>query len=399
LYLPVSDDPATWSQLVLDKAFEPSSEEAQVFLSDFCDKLFDQDFATTVESNYTCPMQRLGQWLQEQSNTSTSEQDPSYLDYCGEATDIPVSPEHFDPCMIAWANQVEETSILSRDNKVQIMLLPFTSQVRYDDHYDTLDDEWNLIETWMQDQARQAPSGVNRGYFSSDDFWWYDTNGQMLQTAYSAAGIALGCAAAVILFSSRSVLLTVFSTLTIGYVLTSVTATLVAMGWTLGFLEAICFAILIGVSVDFVIHFSHAYSLLKGTVSRGRRTKYALIKMGPSVLATALTTILSAVIMLFTVITFFQKFALILFFTVIQASAGSFILFLTMVDCVGPSNPTYLVDRWLFGNTEENLVVEDREAQQTSHDTNSSQDDNTTTSRAKRATESDNNIAAFGLVL
>ena len=67
--------------------------------------------------------------------------------------------------------------------------------------------------------------------------------------------------------------------------------------------------------------------------------------MGPSILATAVTTILSAIIMLFTVITFFQKFALILFFTVIQASLGSFIIFLAMVDCIGPTNPTYLFDR------------------------------------------------------
>jgi hypothetical protein len=52
--------------------------------------------------------------------------------------------------------------------------------------------------------------------------------------------------------------------------------------------------------------------------------------------------------MLFTVITFFQKFALILFFTIIQASIGSFIIFLTMMDCIGPSAPTYLVDRFLL---------------------------------------------------
>jgi hypothetical protein len=189
----------------------------------------------------------------------------------------------------------------------------------------------------------------------------YDTNGQMLSTAYSAAGIALAGAAAVILFSSRSFTLTIFSTLTIGYVLTSVTATLVALGWTLGFLESICFAILIGVSVDFVIHLSHAYSTIPGEADRGRRTKYALIQMGPSILATAVTTILSAVIMLFTVITFFQKFALILFFTVIQASLGSFVIFLVLVDCIGPSNPTYLVDR-LFGLAKDDEEkAEDRE--------------------------------------
>lgn len=65
----------------------------------------------------------------------------------------------------------------------------------------------------------------------------------------------MGAAAAVILFSSRSFILTLFATVTVGYVLTSVTALLVAAGWTLGFLESILFAILIGISCDFVIHF------------------------------------------------------------------------------------------------------------------------------------------------
>ena len=33
--------------------------------------------------------------------------------------------------------------------------------------------------------------------------------------------------------------------------------------------------------------------------------------------------------------------------TIVQASIGSFIVFLTIVDCVGPTYPTYLVDRLL----------------------------------------------------
>jgi hypothetical protein len=43
--------------------------------------------------------------------------------------------------------------------------------------------------------------------------------------------------------------------------------------------------------------------------------------------------------------TFFQKFALILFMTIVQATIGSFVVFLTMTDCIGPNHPTYLVDR------------------------------------------------------
>lgn len=68
---------------------------------------------------------------------------------------------------------------------------------------------------------------------------------RMLDTAFTSAAIAIGAGAAIILLSSRSITLTIFSAATIGFVLTSVTACLVSLGWSLGFLESICFAILI----------------------------------------------------------------------------------------------------------------------------------------------------------
>lgn len=157
----------------------------------------------------------------------------------------------------------------------------------------------------------------------------------------------MGAAATVILFSSRSFVLTLFATVTVGYVLTSVTAVLVAMGWTLGFIESILFAILIGISCDFVIHFSHAYASLQGQAPCNERTRFALQSMGPSILAAAFTTFAAALVMLFTVVTFFEKFAIILFLTIAQATVGSFLVFLVTVDCIGPSDPTNLMDRIL----------------------------------------------------
>merc|ERR1711933_309004 len=150
-----------------------------------------------------------------------------------------------------------------------------------------------------------------------------------------------------ILFYSHSLVLTIFSTATIFFILMSVTAMLVGLGWTLGFLESICFSILIGVSVDFVIHFNHAYVHHKGEHPREERTKYAMVTMGPSILATAGTTFFSAVVMLFCTITFFNKFALVLFFTIVMATVASFVFFITLTNCFGPTNPTYLVDKCL----------------------------------------------------
>lgn len=163
--------------------------------------------------------------------------------------------------------------------------------------------------------------------------------------------------------------MTLFSVLSIGYVLGSVTSMMVAAGWTLGFLESICFAILIGVSVDFVIHFSHAYVAMPGAVARDVRTKHALIDMGPSILAAAFTTMAGAMIMLFCVITFFTKFAFVLFFAIVQATIGSFVFFLTLTDCIGPVEPTAMADRLVQSCKGENSESADGESASTSPST------------------------------
>jgi hypothetical protein len=335
------NDPASWSTLELDESFDPSTEAAQKFLKEFCPKFFAEDFARP--DDYECAINRFDSWLLAQSTSATP--DETYSTHCAGATGLPMDSNAFHPCVSIWAEQEDAKNILSHNGIVEIILVPFNSQVRYDSRNSELDEEWNKIEDWMKGEMSQAPQEVNKAFFSSMDFWWYDTNTQMFKTAYGSAAIALAAAAMVILLSSRSLVMTFFSVASIGYVLASVTSMMVAAGWTLGFLESICFAILIGVSVDFVIHFSHAYTTLPGEVSRELRTKHALIDMGPSILAAAFTTLAGATIMLFCVITFFTKFALVLFFTIVQATIGSFVVFLTLADCTGPSQPTLMADR------------------------------------------------------
>ncbi|KAL7561599.1 hypothetical protein ACA910_004188 [Epithemia clementina (nom. ined.)] len=339
------NNPDEWSQLVLDPSFNPSDTEAQRYLLGFCDRFFAEDFATPRTDEFVCPINAFDIWIKQQF--ASDNRSPVYTQYCNGAEKLPMPEEDFGPCMYHWSQEVEEYSVLARQGKITVMYFPFSSRVRYDSPFDDLNDEWHLIEDWMNNDYRNAPASANGRYFSSEDFWWYDTNKSMLNTAFQSAGIAMGAAAAVILFSSRSVVLTIFATVTVGYVLTSVTAMLVAMGWELGFLESILFAILIGVSCDFVIHFSHAYSHLNGHRTREERTLHALLSMGPSVLAAAFTTFSAALVMLFTVIIFFQRFAVVLFLTIIQSLAGSFVVFLTMTVTLGPSDPTYLVDHLL----------------------------------------------------
>lgn len=383
------NDPESWSTLELDDAFDPSTQAAQQYLKEFCPRFFQEDFADESIADYECPINRFESWLLMQSLMSGTP-DEIYLASCDGASALPMDSAAFHGCLSSWALETEEKMVLSRNGVIQVMYFPFSSRVRYDSANKDLDAEWNLIEQWMKDDQKDAPAEVSRGYFSSEDFWWYDTNSAMFQTAYGSAGIALAASAIIILLSSRSLVMTLFSVLSIGYVLASVTAMMVAIGWDLGFLESICFAILIGVSVDFVIHFSHAYVALPGAVSKEKRTKHALIDMGPSVLAAAFTTMAGSVAMLFCVVTFFQKFAIVLFFTIVQATVGSFLIFLTLTDTLGPSQPTYMADR-LVGKCRSSTSSSAATAEK-NRTSSSNDNDNDRTNHTKSVTRGDEDV-------
>lgn len=161
---------------------------------------------------------------------------------------------------------------------------------------------------------------------------------QLRVSAWKSASIALACAASMIILTSHSATIMLLSVISIGYVLVATCACLVSLGWSLGLFESILFSIVIGIGCDFVLHFGHAYTSLPGTVSRGRRTRHALIHMGPSVLGSAFTTLTTALIMLSTFNTFSRKFATMLSLTIVHSTLGSFIVFLVLCDCIGPSS-------------------------------------------------------------
>lgn len=332
---------------MLDETFDPSSTEAQIYLRDFCSNFFAEDFAMLKKENFVCPINEFDDWLKE--NAQSDEPDPIYSSStCGSPDSIPVDSDKFHSCLSTWALVNKNFDIISRDNVVKFMRIPFRNPAVFTDPYDVLEEQKNAIDEWMVASNEDAPEGVDKAFFTGLTFHWHDTNGSISRSAYSGAGISLAASSGVVLLASRSVVLTVFTTATIFYILVSVTTLLIAFGWTLGFLESVCFSILVGVSVDFVIHFTHAYvHAHKGELSREERTRFAIVTMGPSVLATAATTFFSAIVMLFTTITFFRKFALVLFLTVIMATIAAFVVFITLTNCFGPTNPTYLVDKCL----------------------------------------------------
>jgi len=338
----IRNNPDSLSRLVLDPDFNPSSTDAQNYLVTFCDNIYASGFGVPFNQDYVCPINAFDNWLKSESVSS----DPmdTYVSNCNGADSLPMSEDDFDACFSAWGDTQDVISVFDKQGKIVIMQILVRFTVPWDAAFSEMDVFWNDFEDFFNQERASAPAGVNGMFLTASAFWWYDTNVSMLQTAIGAVGIAIGFSAVIVLASSRSLTLTLFSGICILYVLAATTSSLVGFGWDLGFLESICFAILVGISCDFVIHFGHAYIHKKGSVSKFERTKYAMIHMGPSILAAAITTFSAALVMLFCKVLFFTKFALILLMTVIHSTIGSFVVYLVLTDTFGPAEPTKFVD-------------------------------------------------------
>ena len=145
-----------------------------------------------------------------------------------------------------------------------------------------------------------------------------DTVEQMEAGAYGAAGITVLVSGFIIFLGTGNLAITLYSLVVIACILGSVVACVVGMGWTLGFLEGICFTILIGLSVDFVIHIGVAYHEVAEEFNRDGAeatrtdcTREAVAQLGFPIISAAFTTLISAIILFFAQITFFNKFGLI----------------------------------------------------------------------------------------
>jgi len=337
------NDPDTLSKLLLDEDFDPSSQDAQMYLRDFCDRFFQEDFVKKTHSQYECAINQFESWLAYESSLDIVSEE--YDINCNGASKLPLPEDDFDSCIIAWSKLHENREVLQENGKVRIMTIDALATVGSKSPTTEIKDEWNKFEDFFVEESNNAPEGVNKAFHVSAIWWWFDMNFQMLSTAFGSAGVAVGFSAVVVFLSSRSFSLTLFSAGCIVYVLTAATASLVSLGWELGFLESVCFAILIGISCDFVIHFGHAYNHLKGNVPRETRTEYAVVHMGPSILAAAVTTFAAATVMLFCQVVFFTKFAMILLMTILHATIGSFVVYLVLSDLFGPAEPTRIVDK------------------------------------------------------
>merc|ERR1719231_1827545 len=144
-------------------------------------------------------------------------------------------------------------------------------------------------------------------------------------------GLAIGMAIAfpaaflTLVFATRNYIVASLAMISIGgIIVTLLGIAKLVLDWPLGIVESVAAVIVVGFSVDYTIHLGHMYNhgAHEGLNTREERFKYAIKKMGGTVMGGAITTAGSGVFMFPATMLFFNKMAYMITLTIVLSSGG-----------------------------------------------------------------------------
>ena len=385
------NDPASVPSFAIDDTFDMSSEEAQLWLYKFCEN----GKALAYGNETRCWLDQFSNWLTDMNSAWASNwTDPTYRQLrntgegplalgdfssqhetgawawkrsCASTAALPIPQSQFIGCVFGWTYDTQ--SMYSGGNyylknsktvrntfynvktangivtetydsiKMLLTSVSFTLDIGWDEETSLLKDRWTKWESFIDEQLVTAPAGLKNGWQTDRGAWrWFDTVENMNKNFREAVIMCLNIALCIALISTSNIIVTALTTFSIGSILAATISIVVSLGWTLGFLEGICLCILIGLSVDFVIHIGHAYNDAgkRGLHSRYDRTREAFARMAFPIASAAFTTFASACVLFFCTITFFQKFGTIVMISMICAINVSLLFYVSLLATIGP---------------------------------------------------------------
>jgi len=181
-----------------------------------------------------------------------------------------------------------------------------------------------------------SPEGLNKAFQTSGYHWaWLETENEMVRGVIVGIVISLCFAFLVLVFSTLNIMIALYAVLSISVIVTSVIAVMELNSWGLGVIEAIATVMIIGFSVDYVVHLGNHYVECPFD-SRYQRMQEALASIGISIVSGAITTIASGIFLFAAVIIFFTKFAVLVVSTICFSIYCSLFLFTSLNHFIGP---------------------------------------------------------------
>ena len=162
-----------------------------------------------------------------------------------------------------------------------------------------------------------------------------ETEKVLLRSAVWGSVFSIILATFCILGATQNYLVTAWSILIVMLVVNAVVGSMVMFGWTLGVIESICLTICVGLSVDYTIHLCHIFATSIESTRFGA-ARDALSSMGISVFNAAITTLGSALVLMFAYVILFERFGIFVFINIFYSCVFSFVSLMAIMMVCGP---------------------------------------------------------------
>ena len=173
---------------------------------------------------------------------------------------------------------------------------------------------------------------------------WMHTQDVLVQGALTGTTVSLALATIVIFIGTLNPLIAILVLVELLGVVGYVLGVMSLLDWELGTIESVSITILVGLSVDYVVHFAVHYvhcDARGGELSaseRQKRVHITAVEMGPTVLGGAATSAGAAIVLLLTWIQFFYKFGICFLFTIVCSYLWAMLFFLPAMSVIGPQD-------------------------------------------------------------
>ncbi len=334
-------DPDNTGKVKYDEHFDLSNPDSQQWLYNFCHQMKNQSFIQKGDQSY-CFIDTLRTTLQSPCTTETLPQP------CCGRTEFPFPSDVFNQCATLMCSN-HETGCMSThgfmrfgpwfdNNGIRAFSVVATSTYKLSLDYNLMDDYWNTANVWTEDQMSTAPKAMSGGWFISHSLMqlnFYDLQGSLATGAPAAMGISLGIAAAVLLLTTRNILISLYAIVSISGAVFVTIGSLVLLGWQLNIFESAILSLAVGLSVDFTIHYGVGYRLAphKG---KKHRTEFSIQTLAPAITVAAVSTFAAGAMMMpATVVTYVQLGTFLMLVMTISWSYATF-FFLALCRTIGP---------------------------------------------------------------
>lgn len=156
-----------------------------------------------------------------------------------------------------------------------------------------------------------------------------------VQSALQGMIIALIFSFIILTAVTCNMLLAFWAIISVGIIVVSVITIMVLQGWQLGVSESVAVVILIGLSVDYVVHLAQDYKH-SAAIHKSGKIKQAYQEMGVSIFSGTITTFMAGLALFGGKIITFYKFAVIICSTILISFLTSMLFFGALLHTFGP---------------------------------------------------------------